>query len=295
MGVYFGQSGEIALKRDALQSDLRTQLDPSDVNTSTKRFSVDHSSGSLLSGDQVEIATANNSPLKLVDGHIDPATSDYYPDGKWFIHVDPVGGIRLYDTFSKAIEGLISTALTLVAPTSKQDILIRTRNERFRHVANVRDFEMTTSREQVDLTNLGDEFRNQYEAGLISGQGTMTCIWEHSYDTGNRKNEYGAESEFPFYLAQLIVRTQQGSDFDGLFYIYRDPSNSAKNVYYEANCIITNVAVSVTPAEVIETRVEFITNGVIRLKTGDTPGYLLQEDTYRILQEDESPILLEQV
>jgi hypothetical protein len=295
MGVYFGQSGEIALKRDALQSDLRTQLDPSDVNTSTKRFSVDHSSGSLLSGDQVEIATANNSPLKLVDGHIDPATSDYYPDGKWFIHVDPVGGIRLYDTFSKAIEGLISTALTLVAPTSKQDILIRTRNERFRHVANVRDFEMTTSREQVDLTNLGDEFRNQYEAGLISGQGTMTCIWEHSYDTGNRKNEYGAESEFPFYLAQLIVRTQQGSDFDGLFYLYRDGNNAKNNVFYEANCIITNVAVSVTPAEVIETRVEFITNGVIRLKTGDTPGYLLQEDTYRILQEDESPILLEQV
>ena len=46
MGVYFGQSGEIALKRDALQSALQTKLDPFDVNTSTKRFSVDHSSGS---------------------------------------------------------------------------------------------------------------------------------------------------------------------------------------------------------------------------------------------------------
>jgi len=288
MGVYFGQSGEIALKRDALQSDLRTQLDPFDVNTSTKRFSVDHSSGSLISGDEVEIETADGSTLELVNGH-------NYPDGKWFINVDPMGGIRLYDTFPKAIEGLQANALTLVTPSAAKNILIRTRNERFRHVANVRDFEMTTSREQVDLTNLGDEFRNQYEAGLISGQGTMTCIWEHSYDTGNRNNEYGAESEFPFYLAQLIVRTQQGSDFDGLFYLYRDPNNSAKNVYYEANCIITNVAVSVTPAEVIETRVEFITNGVIRLKTGDTAGYLLQENADKVLQEDESPILLEQV
>ncbi len=36
MGVYFGQSGEIALKRDALQSALQTKLDPSDVNTATK-------------------------------------------------------------------------------------------------------------------------------------------------------------------------------------------------------------------------------------------------------------------
>ena len=288
MGVYFGQSGEIALKRDALQGALQTKLDPFDVNTSTKRFSVDHSSGSLLSGDEVEIETVDGSTLELVNGHS-------YPDGKWFINVDPMGGIRLYDTFPKAIEGLQANALTLVTPSAAKDVLIRTRNERYRHVANVRDFEMTTSREQVDLTNLGDEFRNQYEAGLISGQGTMSCIWEHSYDTGDRKNEYGSDPEFPFYLAQLIVRTQQGSDFDGLFYIYRDPNNSAKNVYYEANCIITNVAVSVTPAEVIETRVEFITNGVIRLKTGDTAGYLLQENSDKVLQEDESPILLEQV
>ena len=123
----------------------------------------------------------------------------------------------------------------------------------------------------------------------------MNCIWEHSYETGDRKNEYGAESEFAFYLAQLIVRTQQGSDFDGLFYIYRDSNNKKNNVYYEANCIITNVAVSVNAAEVIDTRIEFVTNGVIRLKTGDTVGYILQEDNDKILQENESPILQEQV
>ena len=287
MGVYFGQSGEIALRRDALQSALRTKLDPADVNTSTKRFSVDHSSGSLLTGDEVEIETADGSTLELVSGH-------NYPDGKWFVNVDPVGGMRLFDTFPKAIEGVQTNALTLVSPSATKDILIKTRNERYRHVAGVKDFEMTTTREQVDLTNLGDEFRNQYEAGLISGQGSMSCIWEHSYDTGTRKNEYGSDPEFPFYLAQLIVRTQQGSDFDGLFYIYRDSSDSRKNVYYEANCIITNVAVSVAAAEVIETRIEFVTNGQVRLKTGDTPGYLLQESTDRILQENESPILLEQ-
>ncbi len=288
MGVYFGQSGEIALKRDALQAALQTKLDPFDVNTSTKRFSVDHSSGSLLTGDEVEIETVDGSNLELVSGH-------NYPDGKWFLNVDPVGGIRLFNSFSKAIEGLTANALTLATPSSAKDITIKTRNERYRHVANVRDFEMTTSREQVDLTNLGDEFRNQYEAGLISGQGTMNCIWEHSYETGDRKNEYGAESEFAFYLAQLIVRTQQGSDFDGLFYIYRDSNNKKNNVYYEANCIITNVAVSVNAAEVIDTRIEFVTNGVIRLKTGDTVGYILQEDNDKILQENESPILQEQV
>ena len=288
MGVYFGQSGEIALKRDALQSALQTKLDPFDVNTATKRFSVDHSSGSLLTGDEVEIETVDGSNLELVNGH-------NYPDGKWFINVDPVGGLRLFNSFAKAIEGLTSNALALVAPSTAKDITIKTRNERYRHVANVRDFEMTTSREQVDLTNLGDEFRNQYEAGLISGQGSMTCIWEHRYYDSDRENEYGAESEFAFYLAQLIVRTQQGSDFDGLFYLYRDSNNKKNSVFYEANCIITNVAVSVNAAEVIDTRIEFVTNGVIRLKTGDTAGYILQEDSDKVLQENQSPILQEQV
>tara|TARA_R100000152_G_C6644149_1_gene87746 strand:- start:196 stop:660 length:465 start_codon:yes stop_codon:yes gene_type:complete len=154
---------------------------------------------------------------------------------------------------------------------------------------------MTTSREQVDLTSVGDEFKSQYEAGLISGQGSMNCIWEHSYGSRNRANQYGTDSEFPFYLAQLILRTQQGADFSGIFYVYKDGTNAKNNVYYEAECCVTNVAVSVVAAEVIETRIDFVTNGVIALKTGDTPGYILQEDDDKILQENESPILLEQV
>ena len=290
MGVYFGQYGEIALKRDTLQGALETVLDPSDVNTTTKRFSVDHSTGSLLTGDQVEIETVDKSALELVSGH-------NYPDGKWFINIDPLGGIRLYESFPLAIEGLTSQALTLVAPSAAQTILIRTKNELFRHVAGVKDFQVTSSREQVDLTNLGDEFKNFYEAGIISGQGRLTCFWEHSYATGDRKNQYGNEgrdSEFPFYLAQLILRTQQGADFDALLYVYRDLNNSRRNVYYESKCIVTNIAINVTAAEVIEASIEFVCNGNIALKTGDTPGYLLQENTDKILQENQSPILLEQ-
>ena len=288
MSVYFGQSGQIALKRDTLSSGIKTKLDPYDVNVTSKRFSLDHSTGSLITGDQVVIETADGSNLELVNGHS-------YPDGKWFINIDPVGGIRLYDTFAKAIEGLQANALTLVAPSASKDVVLTTKNDNFRHVAKVRDFEMTTSREQVDLTNLGDEFRNQYEAGLISGQGSMNCIWEHSYESEDRANNYGADPEFPFYLAQLVVRTQQGSDFDGVFYLYRDNNNAKNNVYYEANCIITNVAVTVSASEIIETRIEFITNGAIALKIGDAPGVLLQEDTDRILQENDSRIMLEQV
>ena len=165
-----------------------------------------------------------------------------------------------------------------------------TKNEKFRHVANVKDFEMTTSRDQVDLTSVGDEFKSQYEAGLISGQGSMDCIWEHKTDPCT---EGDSMPEFPVYLSQLAVRIQQGSDFDARFYIYHEPSASQNSVWYETTCLINNVAVNVPAAGVIEAKVDFITSGQILLKTGMPDAYLLQQNTDRILQEDGTPILLE--
>ena len=55
MGINFGQYGDIELKRDALNSPLGTVLDPYDVDTNQKRFSVDGGAGSLITGDYVEI------------------------------------------------------------------------------------------------------------------------------------------------------------------------------------------------------------------------------------------------
>ena len=82
MSVYFGQTGQIALKRDTLSSGIRSKLDPYDVSVDSKRLSLDHSTGSLITGDQVVIGTADGSNLELVNGHS-------YPDGKWFINIDP--------------------------------------------------------------------------------------------------------------------------------------------------------------------------------------------------------------
>jgi hypothetical protein len=285
MAVYFGQSGDIEIKRDTLLASLITKLDPHDVNTGNKRFSVDRASGSLLTGDRVEIATVDGSTLELVNGH-------NFPDGVWYLFIDKMGGIRLFDTFAKAISGKVGDALTLVTPSSSKEITIKTVNSRFRHLARVTEFEMTTSRDQVDLTPLGDQFKKQYEAGLISGQGRLSCLWEHSSDLAD--DTHVEDPEFPFYLAQLVLRLQQGADFNGRFYIYKSGTSTNQTVWYEANCVVTNVAVSVSASSEITTSIEFITNGVITLNTGATPGYLLQEDEYKILQEDQSPILLDQ-
>ena len=287
MAVYFGQNGEVEIRRDTLSSPIQTKLDPHDINTTTKRFSIDQFSSSLITGDRVEIATVDKSTLELVNGH-------NHPDGSWYIHVDKMGGIRLFSTFAAAITGRQSDALTLVTPSAAKEVTIKTVNSRFRHLARVTEFEMTTNRDQVDLTPLGDQFKKQYEAGLISGQGTLNCLWEHSSNLADATPSTPINPEFPFYLAQLIIRLQQGADFEGRFYIYKDTNASVNTVWYQAKCVVTNVAVSVSASQEITTRIEFITNDVITLNTGAVPTYLLQEDEYKILQEDQSPILLDQ-
>jgi len=284
MAIYFGSTGFIELKRDALNSQIGTSLNPADVNTTKKRFSVENINGSLITGDQVEIETVDGSNLELLDSHS-------FPDLRKYIHIDDMGGIKLYNTFGAALAGEVSDALTLTVPSSAKDILIRTRNTRFRPLAKVTEFEITTTRDTVDVSNLGEEFRRQYENGLISGQGTIQTIWQHR----NFQNDTPdfVEPEFAVYLSQLLVRMQQGADFEGRFYIYNDPSQSTNSVWYQSMCVVTNVAINVPASGLIEARIEFITNGEIRLHNGVPPAFLLQENTDKILQEDGDGILLE--
>jgi hypothetical protein len=284
MSIYFGSTGFIELKRDALNSALGTSLNPADVNTTKKRFSVDNVSGSLITGDQIEIETVDGSNLELLSGH-------NFPDLRKYIHIDDMGGIKLYNNFATALAGEVTDALALTAPSSTKNILIRTRNTRFRPLAKITEFEITTTRDTVDITNLGEEFRRQYENGLISGQGTIQTIWQHR----NFQNDTPgfASPEFPVYLSQLLVRMQQGADFEGRFYIYHDPSQTTNSVWYQSMCVVTNVAVNVPASGLIEARIEFITNGEIRLHNGVPPSFLLLESSDKILQEDGDGILLE--
>ena len=284
MSIYFGSTGFIELKRDALNSDISTSLNPADVNTTKKRFSVENISGSLITGDQVEIETTDNTNLELLSGH-------NFPDLRKFIHIDDMGGIRLYDTFATALAGEVTDALTLTAPSTTKNILMRTRNTRFRPVAKITEFEITTNRDTIDITNLGQEFRKQYENGLISGQGTIQTISQHR----NFQNDTPgfASPEFPVYLSQLLVRMQQGSDFEGRFYVYHDPSQSTNSVWYQSMCVVTNVAINVPVSGVVEARIEFVTNGEIILHNGVPPSFLLLESSDKILQEDGDGILLE--
>jgi len=280
MSVYLGNKGKVELQRVETGRGLRSELAPSDVNVGRKRFSVDFALGALITGDLITIAVDNGATLELVSGHS-------YPDWTGYVHVDEVGGIRLYSTFAFALAGGITNALALVTPSVTRAIKITTRTDTFKCVAEVRSFDMTTSRDLVQTTSLSQEFQNQYEAGLISGQGRMSCFWEHQ--VGNSET-----LEFSVYLARLVLRLQQGARFRGKFYIYKNEQGNS-SVWYECDCIVSNVQVSVEPGEAITTEIDFVTTGLITLRQDSSLSYVLQEDSNKILLEgNQSGALLQE-
>ena len=278
MSVYLGNEGQIELERVNSGRWLHSELAPSDVNINLRRFSVTFALGALITGDLTTLATEDGSTLELVAGHV-------FPDWTGYIYVDDIGGIRLYSNFGDALAGKVDNALALVSPSVTKKIKIQTQTDKFRCLAQVTSFDMTTSRELVQTTSLCQEFQNQYEAGLISGQGRMSSFWEHKYamcDPMLRDTE--EELEFSVYLARLVLRLQQGAKFRGNFYIYK--SAEAKNsVWYACDCIVSSVQVSVEPTELITTEIDFVTTGPILLRQGTENNYLLQEDKNLILLE----------
>jgi len=290
MTVYLGENGFVELKRSSGEP-IRATVEIEDVSTQKRRFSFEADvRGELMSGDQVDIThQIAGTDLDFIANH---------PEHDWrgYVFVDIMGGIRLFDTFEKAIRGELAEAIELKKPSSAQPITIRTRGSRYLEVAEIRSYEFTTERENIDLTSLGDQFRNRYEAGLISGQGRLDCFWDHQKRICERDNSPENGQELPIYLAQLCIRLVQGADFSGRFFIYApeldDPRASRNAVWYEAECIITNVSVNVAADSIIETSIDFITTGTFRLLVGVPPSYLLTEEPAKLLQEDGSGLIL---
>lgn len=280
MAIYLGNRGFVEIQRTSMNTPLHAVIQPDDVNPDLRRFSFDFDINALVTGDQIDIGTTDGSLLGFVRDHA-------YPDFRAYIYVDEAGGVRLYSSYRDALNGELSAAHELVKPSGAHPIKVKTRNLTYRAISGITSYSLTTNRETVDLTSLGEEFRVQYANGLISGQGNLDCFWEYKTEICA---DDPATTEFPHYLARLVLRTQQGAAFTGRFFL--DYTNPQLAVWYEAACIITNVAMTVSPTQVVKTQIEFVTTDAIRLKLGRPPGYLLQEDGALILQESADPILL---
>jgi len=282
MSIYLGREGYVQLKRIAETDEyVRSVLTPNDVNVSERRFSFSFTASVFITGDRIELGTQDFSNLVLIQNHS-------FPDALVYVNVDDAGGIRLFDTFEQAVNGDINDALPLERDTGNQNIRARTRDPGLNFISQVYKYEITTSRDSVDVTDLGKSFRENYSNGLISGQGSLSCFWEYKNTLGDDK--VGGKDEVPNYMAKLLLRLRQGSVFLGRFIIFDD--KKGHKIYYQMRCVVTNVAIQAgTRDEIIETEINFVTSGSIALRVSQDFGSLLLEDSSKLLAEDSTQIL----
>jgi len=293
MGVYLGNIGNVELTRRSIEDGLESLVNPSDVNASRDRFSFDFDEGCLISGDFVELSTTDGTTLDFIaaSGWSD---NTVYPSGNWYIYIDELGGVRLYDNFDDSLEGSTAGLVQLAEIARDIPIKVTVRDRGGRLLACVTDYELNTNREAVDVTALSDRYRQQYSS-LITGSGRITAQWDYV-------NEAGEEPIH--YLMQLVLRTEIGSGLHMKLYVKSANTDAAggsfsasqfnDSLWWEFDALITNSATSFAPGDIIISTVDFVATGPIKLRSRTTvPNRLLQEAGDPILLEQGGYLLLE--
>lgn len=284
MAVLLGEIGKIELRRTNLEDPITATVKPSDVNANKDRFSFDFPLGLLITGDQIEIKTTDGTLLSFIGPDGWP-TNQVFKDGIFYIFVNEIGAVRLYNTFDEAIAGETTGRVSLVVPNRDIPISVNIRNNNERILGQIRSYEVNTQRDSIDVTALSDEFRREY-SGLISGSGRITCFFDYERRSNDPliRNEAAGVVEMPIYLNQLLLRTKIGSEFWAKVTLVGrgvKPGGRSEDfddeVWYEFYGRITNAGLSFEPGEPIESTIEFVTTGRIDLRTRFSTNYLLQE------------------
>jgi hypothetical protein len=288
MAVFLGNHGNVRLRRgiDAPYGILEDRIKPDDVNTSLNRLSFDSAVDNLLTGDRIDISTADARGLVCFaasawsSAPVEPTISAY-------VHVNAVGGLRFFYQFENAVNNNRAAEISLAAfAGAALEISVRVRDVAFNVLGNVTSYTLNTSRETIDTTSLSDKFQKQYSAGNISGSGSIDCLFDYT-STGIK--------ETPLLMLQLIHRVDIGSEFDlALYLVDKELNQSLTNVFYEMQAMVTQTGVTVNADSAITCTIDFVTTGEIRLLVGEPAGYVLKEDDDRIEIEQSLDFLLKE-
>jgi hypothetical protein len=289
MTYFIGHYGKVKLRRKN-QTAFTSAVSPNDVNTTLNRFGFDGSLENLLTGDQLIIETN------------DPRGLDFMPSSTWpngggatlneivlYSNINAMGGIRLFGTFSDAINNVRANEYPLEAFTGAPiEISVRILGSIERVLGDVNGFTFNTDRESIETTSLSDKFKRMHSAGLISGGGSIDCL----FGTATT----GGQVESSLLMLQLINRVELGSEFSCFLQLVDNSTtlySTAKNIYYEFDAVITKSGVEVSADALISCAIDFVTTGEIKLLIGQPSGYILKEDTDKVLKEDLEGLLTE--
>ena len=288
MAVFLGNQGNVRLRRGIRTpyGVLSDEIKPDDVNTVLNRLSFDGALENLLTGDRIDLTTTD--PRGLVCFSAASWSSGIAEDNiSAYVHVNAVGGLRFFETFVDAVNNNRTAEYTLTAFAAPLlQIEVKVRDVSANVLGNVTGYTLNTDREAIDATTLSDKFKRQYSAGVISGNGSIDCLFDYT-TTGIK--------ETPLLMLQLIQRVDIGSEFDLALYLTDQSLNSSvDNVFYELTAMVTRTGVTVDTEDIIRCTIDFVTTGEIRLLIGQPVGYVLKEDDDRIEIEQSLDFLLQE-
>ena len=300
MTVFVGNSGVVKLRRSETSGTLVRTVTAADVNTSKNRFSFANDTdpagfphGILLTGDLLQIESTGSANLDFIAGSGWEGNSQL-PDGAWYINVDELGGICLYDTFSNALDGGSTGKISLATPAAAREIQVKSVPAEYNILGLVRSFELNNDREVVDITALGDEFRKN-ESSLVSGSGSIECQFHYDPDVAGAG--VSGDVDVPSYLHELILRQKLGAEFEAELFIVQTGANTdavTDQLYFEFKAIVTSAAIGLGTGQLTLSNFNYVTTGEISMKFGKGAlGFVLKEDTDRILLEHDASGKLE--
>jgi len=289
MTFFLGSQGNIRLRRGT-QSTLGTLSEViglDDISTTLNRIGTADGIDNLFTGDKIDIKTTDARKLLFIPAS-NWSSGTVEDTFNAFVNVNAAGGLRLFSTFADAVNNVRTNEVALQSFTGDPvAVTLAVRDSGSNILGDVTSYEFNASREQVDTTTLSDKFKNQYNAGLISGSGRIECIFNNATD---------GSKETSLLMLQLIQRLDLGCAFDLFLYLVdKDLSPAEQSVFYSLTAVVTNSGVSVDLDDAIRCTLDFVTTGELKLVVGTLAEYLLKEDDDRIVQEQSLGYLLTEV
>ena len=289
MAFFLGNHGRFVFRRgpDKALGQITSTITPDDVSLSLNRVGFDGALDNIITGDRIDIITTSASGIAFIPAS-NWSSNTIENSFSCFVQINEAGGLRLFPTFATAVNNERSSEITLQSFSGDPlDVTIRLRDVSVNTLANVTSYEFNASREAIDVTSLADKFRNQYNAGLLSGSGRLDCAFDYTTNGIN---------DTPLALMQTIQRLDIGASFDAQLYLVdAEITPETQTIFYQATALITAVGVTVPNDGIITATIDFVTTGELRLIFGRPGDYILQENTDRIELDQSVDFLLKEV
>lgn len=289
MAFYLGNYGNIRLRRgtDVFLGSIEAEVNVDDISTVLNRVGIDNAVDNLFTGDRVDITTTDARNLAFIPGS-NWSSGTVEDTFSAYVNINQAGGLRLFATFASAVNNDRSNEVALQNFTGDPiNVSISVRDVKYNMLGNVLRYEFNTSRESIDLTSLSDKYKQQYNAGLISGSGRIECAFDFTSD---------GERETPMFMLQTIQRLDLGCSFDIALYLTdKEIDPNVDNIFYQTTAVTTSTGITVESGSIVSCTIDFVTTEAIRLVIGKPSDYILKEDDDRIVVEPDLGFLLQEV